>query len=389
MAKVRARESATLTPGRRKSSSFGFIPLALVTHNNAYKRDSQWVETGAGYLADGTKTTFTSTLAMSDDGNTMTATGTGSVGDKKTDDQHDVWRRVSKFSSRSATKSQPSAEIPKKAREAMSFFVGNWEAESYENDTKTGTSEDRRSWAPGKHCLTIEWSGTHDGVPWRASGITGWDAKASAVVEYWHGSQGQSLTIIYPLDKMTPEAWEGTSCFTTADGTSSEGPCRLTRTPEWIPICSPDRHATARSPCSEVSLAGSRIRRRPSIRPSRPMRNRKISPKRPSGALKYFVGTWEGEDNSDGQDLGTNRVRRYWSPGKTLPEDRMVRRARRDPRRQPVSLLWPLWLGSENESRGGSLVRRSGTNAYLQLPNQRDEGKRLGRHVCFHHRRRQ
>ena len=64
-----------------------------VTHSNAYRKDGQWIEAGAGYLADGSKTTFTSALAMSDGGNTMTVTGSGTVGDKRTDQQHDVWRR--------------------------------------------------------------------------------------------------------------------------------------------------------------------------------------------------------------------------------------------------------------------------------------------------------
>ena len=61
-----------------------------------YKKDGHWVETGSGSLADGRKTAHTSTLAITDNGNTHTYTGSGTVRDEKTDDRHDVWRRVSR-----------------------------------------------------------------------------------------------------------------------------------------------------------------------------------------------------------------------------------------------------------------------------------------------------
>ena len=61
-----------------------------------YKEDGHWLEKGTGSLADGTKTTQVSPLTITDDGKTHTYTGTGTVGDKKTDDRHDIWRRVSK-----------------------------------------------------------------------------------------------------------------------------------------------------------------------------------------------------------------------------------------------------------------------------------------------------
>ena len=62
----------------------------------AFKKNGQWVEKGSGSLADGTKTEHTSMLAISEEGKTHTWTGSGSVGDEKTDDQHDVWQRVGK-----------------------------------------------------------------------------------------------------------------------------------------------------------------------------------------------------------------------------------------------------------------------------------------------------
>ena len=67
-----------------------------VNHTILYKKDGKWVEKGAGSLPDGAKTEFVSTLTITNNGDTHTWTGSGSVGGKKHDDQHDVWRRVSK-----------------------------------------------------------------------------------------------------------------------------------------------------------------------------------------------------------------------------------------------------------------------------------------------------
>ena len=61
-----------------------------------FKKDGQWTEKGGGSLPDGTKTEFTSMLTITANGKTHTWTGSGTVGDEKADDQHDVWRRVSK-----------------------------------------------------------------------------------------------------------------------------------------------------------------------------------------------------------------------------------------------------------------------------------------------------
>jgi hypothetical protein len=58
--------------------------------------DGKWVEKGAGCLGDGTENKFTSTLTITDNGNTWTFTGPSTVGGKPVDEQHDVWHRVSK-----------------------------------------------------------------------------------------------------------------------------------------------------------------------------------------------------------------------------------------------------------------------------------------------------
>ncbi|MGI6414813.1 MAG: hypothetical protein ACOX1P_04025 [Thermoguttaceae bacterium] len=286
----------------------------FVTHNNAYKKDGKWIEAGTGTLPDGTKTAAISTLTMSDGGKTMTATGSGTVGGEKTDDQHDVWRRVSNAST-SAVRAKPSGEIPKKAREALSFFVADWEAESYDGDKKVATSVDRRAWAPGQHCLTLDWSGTTDGVPWRASGIAGWDAKADAIIEYWHGSFGQSLVVCYPLDKMTPTVWEGTSRFTAADGTSSEGPCRLTKTPVGYEYVAPSKHDGKETIYRSVAR---RLKGKQSAVEAVKAADAKPEniPEKAMAAMKYFAGVWkgEGEGGSDGVEV-TGHDRRYWVPG--------------------------------------------------------------------------
>jgi len=61
-----------------------------------YKKEGKWRTKSEGSLADGTKTRFTSTATISEDGNTWTWEGSGTVGDKPAADRHDVWRRVSK-----------------------------------------------------------------------------------------------------------------------------------------------------------------------------------------------------------------------------------------------------------------------------------------------------
>lgn len=61
----------------------------------AFKKDGKWFEKASGSLANGTKTQGVSMLTITDNGNTFTWTGSGTVGDEKTADQRDVWRRVS------------------------------------------------------------------------------------------------------------------------------------------------------------------------------------------------------------------------------------------------------------------------------------------------------
>ena len=60
------------------------------------KVGDKWVGVQTGSLADGSKVESKTTLTLSDNGNTQTWTGPTTVGGKKVDDQHDVYRRVSK-----------------------------------------------------------------------------------------------------------------------------------------------------------------------------------------------------------------------------------------------------------------------------------------------------
>jgi hypothetical protein len=209
------------------------------------------------------------------------------------------------------------ARIPAKAIEAMNFFVGAWEADTFENGEKIGANVDRRRWAPGKHCLTIEWLGTEKGVEWRAAAISGWDAKADALVEHWYGSQGQSLMVRYPLGKMKQEVWEGTASFTTGDGKSSDGECQLTKTPagyDYVARSSQDgkevvfKVITRRVNAKEAAID--------SARPRETGAELGNIPAKAIEAMSFFVGGWEGDDNTDGRKLGANHVQRRWAPGK-------------------------------------------------------------------------
>jgi hypothetical protein len=67
-----------------------------VSQVTVLRKGDKWLHKGAGSNPEGTKTTGTSTLTITDNGNTHTWRGTGKVGEEKTDARHDVWRRVSK-----------------------------------------------------------------------------------------------------------------------------------------------------------------------------------------------------------------------------------------------------------------------------------------------------
>ena len=67
----------------------------IANQSTIRKRGDNWVERTTGSDPDGTKTKFVSTLTITDNGNTHTWTGDGTVGTEKVE-WRDVWRRVNK-----------------------------------------------------------------------------------------------------------------------------------------------------------------------------------------------------------------------------------------------------------------------------------------------------
>ena len=61
-----------------------------------YKKDGKWFQQGTGFDAKGAKIEYLCQITISDGGDRYTWTGSGTVAGKKTDERHDVWRRVSK-----------------------------------------------------------------------------------------------------------------------------------------------------------------------------------------------------------------------------------------------------------------------------------------------------
>jgi hypothetical protein len=82
--------------GAKRIKAMWVVSGGHVGYGIIYKKGGKWHQKATGSNPDGTKTKGSSTLTVSDDGNTHSWKGKGSVGDKPTDDRHDVWRRVSK-----------------------------------------------------------------------------------------------------------------------------------------------------------------------------------------------------------------------------------------------------------------------------------------------------
>ena len=138
-----------------------------------------------------------------------------------------------------ASTAADSPGIPKKALDAMKFFVGKWEGGSTVNGEEIAKENDERSWVPGKYCLTMKGSGIEKGARIQYSGICGWDAKGKQLVENWHASDGLSVVVRYPLKKMGVDAFEGRIKVTLGDGTVIQGKCRLDKTDDGFVFTSP------------------------------------------------------------------------------------------------------------------------------------------------------
>ena len=114
-------------------------------------------------------------------------------------------------------------------------MIGQWKSEVTVNGEDQGTATHQRMWVPGRHGLRMSWQGESDGAVVHAFGISGWDSQKKAIVENWHDALGNHTSVIYPLEKMTKSAWEGTARRVYPDGSVSEGSCKLEKGDEqWI-----------------------------------------------------------------------------------------------------------------------------------------------------------
>lgn len=125
--------------------------------------------------------------------------------------------------------------IPKNARKALQYFVGNWESDVYQNGEKLGTSKGIRKWAPGKHSVVMTTSASENDIEVHTSGISGWDAQGQQLVEHWFGSNGLYAAVRYPLRGMKKDSWSGNFSVTFGDGKSYDGDCELQVKPDgWV-----------------------------------------------------------------------------------------------------------------------------------------------------------
>ena len=67
-----------------------------VCHTTMHSKDGKWFQKGTSVSPDGSESEYESTVTITDNGDTHTWTGSGTVDGKKIDDQHDVWHRMHK-----------------------------------------------------------------------------------------------------------------------------------------------------------------------------------------------------------------------------------------------------------------------------------------------------
>jgi hypothetical protein len=82
--------------GDKQIKSLWVTSGGILAHDTLYKKGDKWIVRGHGSHPDGTKTEATQTVTITDSGNTHTWKGSVTIGGKKADEVHDVWRRVSK-----------------------------------------------------------------------------------------------------------------------------------------------------------------------------------------------------------------------------------------------------------------------------------------------------
>ena len=176
---------------------------------------------------DGWKSKFT---VSHPNGENTEVEGVLTIVDKNTykyDDGGVIFTSTRKKKSATTGSTSEQGGIPARARRALSFFLGKWESETYQNGEEIGEDNDSRTWLPGKHAILMKTVGTENGAQLHSSGISGWDAKGKQIVESWHSSDGLFATIRYPIQGMTKDMWSGDFTVTFGDGSRYDGECSL------------------------------------------------------------------------------------------------------------------------------------------------------------------
>ncbi len=84
-------------PSSKKIKQFGIDSGGSTSENEIWKEGNEWIFSGKGYLADGSKCEVTGTISFKDDGNTVAFKSTSStINGKDTLVQNDVYTRASK-----------------------------------------------------------------------------------------------------------------------------------------------------------------------------------------------------------------------------------------------------------------------------------------------------
>jgi hypothetical protein len=122
---------------------------------------------------------------------------------------------------------QDSKQVPDRVLKQLEFMAGTWDEETVSDDGPEKTLKSVRRWAPGKHCLIVEWKGIFEGVTVHATGVTGWDGEAKELVEHWFMSDGMYFRTVYPVEQITDKQWTGTTSWIGPDGKRITAACKL------------------------------------------------------------------------------------------------------------------------------------------------------------------
>lgn len=119
------------------------------------------------------------------------------------------------------------AKIPENVRAAMTFLVGEWQAEGSSNDL-TFTSTETVRWAPGGHCVIKTLKGSF----YNGTCLGGWDPSTKEYVETWYLTEGVRIENRYSL--IGEKVWEGTSILQEPSGKATKYTVRTEKTAEGL-----------------------------------------------------------------------------------------------------------------------------------------------------------